>query len=230
MPDRVPIFSVIIPHLNQPEGLEKCLSSLASQSLDSALFEVIVVDNGSSASIEPIVARFPGMRALRELTPGPGPARNCGARAAAGSILAFLDADCRAHPNWLTVANEKMKKSGVDNILGGDVRIISDDGHGHSGIDAYERVFGFRFKLYIEEHGYSGTGNLIVTKENFERVGPFVGIALAEDVEWGGRARRQGFRFRYVPDLIVFHPARNSMHELRVKWDRNIGHELAAAC
>ncbi|HWA03392.1 MAG TPA: glycosyltransferase [Rhizomicrobium sp.] len=229
MPEASPIFSVIIPHLNQPEGLEKCLASLARQTMPRELFEVIVVDNGSSAPIQPIIDRFPGMRTLQELTPGPGPARNCGARAARGSIFAFIDADCRAHPDWLNVAHEVLKRSSPGTILGGDVQIINDTGHGDSGVGAYERVFGFRFKLYVEEHGYSGTGNLIVRREYFEKVGPFVGIAFAEDVEWGGRARKEGFTFRYVPDMIVYHPARNSFRELRTKWDRHIGHELAAA-
>jgi len=229
MSEASPVFSVIIPHLNQPEGLEKCLASLAKQSLSGDAVEVIVVDNGSSHSVEPEVSRHPGMRLLQELTPGPGPARNCGARAAKGAILAFIDADCRAHPEWLRVASETLQRSAPGTILGGDVRIISDGEGASSGIEAYERVFGFRFRLYVEQHGYSGTGNLIVRRSDFEKVGPFVGIAFAEDVEWGGRARRQGFTFRYVPELVVYHPARNSIRELHAKWDRHIGHELTAA-
>ena len=42
-----PLISVVIPHLNQPEALEACLSSLDTQSLDRNFFEIIVVDNGS---------------------------------------------------------------------------------------------------------------------------------------------------------------------------------------
>ena len=104
-------------------------------------------------------------------------------------------------------------------ILGGDVRIWRD-GNTFTAIEAYESVFAFRFKLYIEQHGFSGTGNLAIKRSDFAKVGPFVGINFAEDMEWGQRACRAGFRFRYTPEMIVFHPARRSLHELYAKWDR----------
>jgi len=43
-------------------------------------------------------------------------------------------------------------------------------------------------------------------------------------MEWGQRARAAGLRFRYVPEMIVFHPARSSLKELYTKWDRQITH------
>src|SRR3981189_987749 len=97
-----PLISVIIPHLNQPDDLEACLCSLGAQNLDHDLFEVIVVDNGSAVLPAEVVARHPGRtRLLQEARPGPGPARNTGAKSATGEILAFLDADCSAQSNWL---------------------------------------------------------------------------------------------------------------------------------
>ena len=94
------MISVIIPHLNQPDGLETCLRSLDAQTLDSALFEIIVVDNGSAMPPEEVVARHAGVRLLHEPRPGPGPARNTGAESANGDIFAFIDADCRADSDW----------------------------------------------------------------------------------------------------------------------------------
>ena len=91
-----PLISVVIPHLNQPEALDTCLTSLDSQSLERLLFEVIVVDNGSASIPTDIVVNHSGTRLLQELQPGPGPARNFGVRAANGDIIAFIDADCRA--------------------------------------------------------------------------------------------------------------------------------------
>ena len=61
-------------------------------------------------------------------------------------------------------------------------------------------------------------------RRDFDAVGPFGGIDVAEDMEWGQRARAAGFRFWYVPDMMVFHPARASLQELYVKWDRQIVH------
>ena len=80
-------------------------------------------------------------------------------------------------------------------------------------LEAYESVFAYRFKLYIEEHGFSGTGNLVVRRADFKTIGPFRGIEVAEDIDWGQRARAAGYTFVYVPEMIVFHPARESIQE-----------------
>jgi glycosyltransferase involved in cell wall biosynthesis len=218
------MISVIIPHLNQPDCLEACLRSLDAQSLDRDLFEVIVVDNGSAVPPVEVVARHPGTRLLEELRPGPGPARNLGAASSTGEIFAFIDADCRAHPDWLRTAGQTLRSSPNGTILGGDVKIWRNGNNKLTAIEAYESVFAYRFKHYIEQQGFSGTGNLAMFRADFDAIGPFAGIEVAEDMEWGQRACAAGFRFRYVPDMIVFHPARGSLQELCDKWDRQIQH------
>jgi len=140
-----------------------------------------VVDNGSTSPPNAVVGRHTGARLLHEKQPGPGPARNTGIQHAAGEVLALIDADCRAHPDWLRNALLALQSSPDGTILGGDVRIWRDDGKAFTAIEAYESVFAYRFKLYIEQHGFSGTGNLVVHREDFEKVGPFAGIDFAED-------------------------------------------------
>lgn len=218
-----PLFTVIIPHLNQSGELEACLASLDAQRLDRTRFEIIVVDNGSASPPHEVIARHAGVRLLSESQPGPGPARNTGAREARGEFLAFIDADCRSHPDWLLSAERAFRTYPDRTILGGDVRIWRKD-KAYTAIEAYEGVFAYRFKLYIEKHGFSGTGNLVVRRSDFHRVGPFAGIHVAEDMDWGRRALGADLQFRYVPEMIVFHPARRSLQELCVKWDRQIQH------
>jgi glycosyltransferase involved in cell wall biosynthesis len=223
------MISVIIPHLNQPDRLEACLRSLEAQSLDRSLFEIIVVDNGSAVVPQDVVARYPKARLLRESQPGPGPARNTGARSATGDIFAFIDADCRAHPDWLRTVRQTLLSAPAGTILGGDVRIWRDDPTRFTAIEAYEGVFGFRNKLYVTRHGYSVTANLAVRRADLEEIGPFAGIQFAEDMQWGQLALNAGCQFRYVPEMIVFHPARRSLEELYAKWDRQIQHYLNMA-
>ena len=153
-------------------------------------------------------------------------ARNRGADAASGDILAFIDADCRAHPDWLRSALHALQTSPKQTILGGDVQIWRKSKTAITALEAYESVFAYRFKLYIEEHGFSGTGNLVVRCADFKIIGPFRGIEVAEDIDWGQRARAAGYTFVYVPEMIVFHPARESIQELYVKWDRQIQHAV----
>lgn len=224
-----PLISIVVPHLNQPVELAACLASLHRQRLDCASFEIIVVDNGSTSMPHEMVTLHPGAVLLHEAQPGPGPARNTGVRHAKGEILAFIDADCRADPDWLGNALRALQSSPDGTILGGDVQIWRDRTKTITAIEAYEGVFAYRFKLYIEQHGYSGTGNLVMRRADFHRVGPFAGIDFAEDMDWGRRACASGLRFLYVPNMIVFHPARQSLQELRTKWDRQIQHYLNMA-
>src|SRR5579863_1878403 len=185
-------ISVVIPHLNQPEYLDLCLTSLEAQTLERSAFEIIVVDNGSASPPESVIVRHPGTRLLLEPNPGPGLARNRGVAAAAGDILCFMDADCRAHPDWLCSVLRALDDVPQGTILGGDVQIWRDDRSTFTALEAYECIFAYRFKAYIQQHGFSGTGNLVVRRADFDKVGPFVGIHIAEDAEWGRRARAAG--------------------------------------
>lgn len=219
-----PRVSVIIPHLNQPQFLRRCLAALDRQTLNRSQFEVIVVDNGSTSLPTTEVASFKGALLLQETTAGPGPARNRGVRESAGKILAFTDADCVPDPDWLKIAVREFDTVPLRTILGGDIRILRKDDAHYTAIEAYESIFGFQQKQYIEAAGFAVTANLILHREDFEKSGPFAGIDFAEDMDFGTRARRAGCNFRYVPDMIVFHPARPSLRDLYIKWDRHLVH------
>jgi len=58
-----PFVSVIIPVYNDSIRLRTCLQALEEQTYPQSSYEVIVVDNGSDESIEPIVAEFSQMKA-----------------------------------------------------------------------------------------------------------------------------------------------------------------------
>lgn len=224
----MPDVSIIIPHYNQPEALLRCLASLAEQDFAGSS-EILVIDNGSHTRPDPAMLEPFGAILLHEGEPGPGPARNLGARTARGELLLFIDADCRAHAHWITAAVEGLSAAASTGVVGGDVQIDFSDVQRPSAMEAYEAVFAFRQQLYIEQHGYSGTGNLAVRRDVFEKVGPFVGVAFAEDAEWGRRAAVHGHPATFRPDMIVYHPARRGFAELKTKWQRHIDHGFAGA-
>lgn len=215
-------ISVVIPHFNQPEPLARCLASLRAGQRQPD--EIIVVDNGSASAPAEVCARFPGVKLLAEPTPGPGPARNTGIAAATGGILAFIDADCLADTGWLAAAGAAMAEP-ANTILGGDVRIAYRDPARMTPLEAYESIYAFRMDRYIAREGFTGTGNLVVRRDVLADVGPFAGIGVAEDRDWGRRATHKGYRIQYVPEMKVYHPARNSVAELTRKWDRQIAHD-----
>ncbi len=99
--------SVIVPTWNEEKYLPKCLRSLANQ-VGSKPTEVIVVDGGSTDRTVEIAEEYAD-RVLIEPGKPVGAARNIGAKAASGSILAFIDADTTASGNWLEEIERTLK-------------------------------------------------------------------------------------------------------------------------
>ena len=226
-PEIAPEIAVVVPHLNQPDHLAAFLATLFAQDFDMARAEVVVVDNGSRELPHAVVAGFPGVVLAAEATPGPGPARNRGVALTRAPILAFTDADCRVAPDWLPAILARFAAHPDLAALGGDIRVFPEVAGRPVPAEAYEAVFAFRQQLYIERQGFSVTANLAVRRRVFEAVGPFGGIGMAEDNDWGTRARRLGFATVYAPEVAVRHPARRSLEEIYAKWARLIGHHHA---
>jgi GT2 family glycosyltransferase len=90
-------LSVIVCTHGRPADLERCLLALAA--LEDEV-ETIVVDSASSPPVEPVAARFPGVRYLYEPEPGLSRARNRGIAAATGELVAFVDDDAAPAPDW----------------------------------------------------------------------------------------------------------------------------------
>ena len=219
-------LSVIIPHLNEPGNLSRCLRSLDAQRADGVPFEIIVVDNGSAELPKAACAAVADTRLEREPTPGPGPARNHGAKTARSELLAFIDADCIAEANWVRSIVEFMDQNPDIAFLGGDIGILPTDPTRLTSVEAYESIFSYRAKLYVEKHGFAATGNMAVRAAVFRTVGPFGGISTMEDTEWGQRASARGFRVAYLPGAKVLTPSCKSFVELTHRWDRHIAHEF----
>ncbi|API58028.1 hypothetical protein BSL82_00865 [Tardibacter chloracetimidivorans] len=225
-PDRI---TIVIPHLHQWRQLDDCLASLHSQTLPRDRYDIIVVDNGSTdfeTGRQNVSRRYPDVRMVSEREIGPGPARNTGVGLAETEMIACVDADCIADSRWVESALNALAAGGAGTIHGGDVQIARQSPGRFTEVEAYEAVFGYRQKLYITKKHFSGTGNLAFWKSDFARIGPFAGITVAEDMDWGRRARAAGMKLSYNPQMLVYHPARKSVAELESKWSRHIAHEL----
>jgi GT2 family glycosyltransferase len=220
-----PAVSVVIPHYDQLEALARCLAALRRQTMPRERFEVIVADNNSAGGVEAVEAIAPDATVVAAPEQGAGPARNAGAAQGRGAVLAFIDADCFAEADWL-----KQGVAALDRFdyAGGRVVTTIADSRALTPAEAYESVFAFNFKKYIEEDKFSGTGNLFVPKAVFERVGPFR-ASVSEDIDWCRRANAMGFRLGYAERAVVSHAARREWRELKAKWDRVIAETLRLA-
>jgi glycosyltransferase involved in cell wall biosynthesis len=83
---------------NAAATLDECLKSLAV--LNYPEYEVIVIDDGSTDGTHLIAQRYP-VRCIRTPNGGLSKARNLGIDNAQGEIVAFIDSDAYADPDWL---------------------------------------------------------------------------------------------------------------------------------
>jgi glycosyltransferase involved in cell wall biosynthesis len=118
MPELRPDISVIVPSYNSRRTIRRTLQSLRDQR-NAPPFDVIVVDSSDDGTERLIAREFPEVR-LVHLTDRTwqGRARNVGARMARGQVLAFLDADCQACPNWIRTVVESLTGDGPCGVGG----------------------------------------------------------------------------------------------------------------
>jgi len=214
---KAPLVSVIVPHYRDLAGLDRCLTALDRQTYPKGRFEIIVADNASPEGVEVIAAAIRGRAKLIVVTErGAGPARNGGVAASRRPILAFTDSDCVPEPQWLESGVAALDEF---EVVGGHVKVLVQNPDRMTPEEAFESVFAFDFKTYIEKKGFTGAGNLFCSRATFEKVGGFR-VGLSEDVEWSRRATAGGARLGYAPKAVVGHPARSTWADLRSKWKR----------
>lgn len=220
-----PLVSVVIPHYNDLNQLAHCLESLRRQRFSRDGFEVIVADNNSVGGVAAVERIAPDVLVVPAPEQGAGPARNAGAATARGTHLAFIDSDCIADENWLREGTAALERF---DYVGGQVITTMENAKHPTQAEAFEAVFAFNFKKYIERDKFSGSGNLFVPRAIFERVGGFHAL-MTEDVEWCRRANAMGYRLGYAERAVVSHAARREWSELMRRWDRMMLEDIRLA-
>jgi glycosyltransferase involved in cell wall biosynthesis len=103
----MPRISVIIPaHNPRPDYLARVLAALAAQTLPTADWELVIVDNRSEPPLPPELARagHPDGRVVREERVGLTAARLAGFAATTGELLVLVDDDNVLAPDYLATA------------------------------------------------------------------------------------------------------------------------------
>ena len=128
--------SVVVCAHNEGRYLAACLHSLLAQT--RAADEIVVVDNASRDDTAAVAARIPGVRVVREPRQGLVIARETGRRAARGSLLVYVDADCRAPLQWLERVAAKFERDPDLLALSGPYRYYDWDWWGRALVRAYD--------------------------------------------------------------------------------------------
>ncbi|WP_225206443.1 glycosyltransferase family 2 protein [Novosphingobium huizhouense] len=212
-----PRASVIVPHYNDLDGLDRCLAALSRQTLPRDDYEIVVADNDSpvpAAELKRVIADR--ARLVTAYERGAGPARNTGVQASEAPLLAFTDADCIPEPDWLEAGLRGLDRL---DVVGGRVRVATTPGRELTGAEGFELVFAFDNRAYVETKGFTVTANMFCRRATFDTVGAFRN-GVPEDADWGHRAVRHGFSIGYVAEACVWHPARADWTQLQRKWER----------
>lgn len=108
-------ISIVLCTRGRPEQLARCLTSLGA--LDDACHEIVVVDNNEVATVA--AGDLPGRaRVVHEARPGLDVARNRGLAEARADVVAFIDDDCEADPNWLDGLRVSLADPDVEAVTG----------------------------------------------------------------------------------------------------------------
>lgn len=211
------ISAIICTH-NREQYLGAAIDSLLNQ--DFPEFEVVVVDNASSDRTTEIASLRPSIKYVYEPVIGLSVARNTGAKVAAGDILAYLDDDAVAAPNWLRVLYEAYQNNEKLAVAGGKVTLIWPEGiqpprwlsPGLSGnLGAYDLG---DTVVYINQPGMTPRGlNYSIRRTFLEQIGGFninlgrVGKNLLsnEELHMTELALKMGWEVAYFPDALVAH-------------------------
>ncbi len=94
-------LSVIIPSYNRAGFLPEAIESLLSQTY--SVFEIIVVDDGSTDETKEVCASYPTVQYIYQSNQGVSAARNTGMRVSKGEYLLFLDSDDRLLPKAVEI-------------------------------------------------------------------------------------------------------------------------------
>lgn len=109
------MVSIIIPTFNRFDQLNRTLSALMKLKTDVLLFEIIVIDNGSTDSTKNVVQKHIDLNNSKAIyyhydaEPGLLTGRHLGAKLAKGDILTFIDDDVQVSETWLNTIIEVMQ-------------------------------------------------------------------------------------------------------------------------
>ena len=224
--------SIVVPARNEEASLADCLESLTAQT--GIVFEIIVVDDGSTDRTREIAQSFAKVRVI---SPGPLPdgwtgknnAVVAGAKEARAPWLLFTDADTVHLPGSLARALAEAKREGADLLSYSPKQVV---------VTFSERavmpvVFAELAAKYPPQKVRDQSGEivaangqyLLVRRAAYDDVGGHAAVAteILEDVALARLFRNAGKRvyFRYGGDAVRTRMYRN-WPQLREGWTKNL--------
>jgi GT2 family glycosyltransferase len=202
-------FSVVIATYNRPAELARCVKALGGVKFPRAGFEVIIVnDGGSIASSDSLRALAPGvnLRVASQRNAGPGAARNTGARAANGEVLAFIDDDCIPPSDWLENLAAAVERSPDAMIGGRTINALESNSYSRASQSLVDYVYHFYNAGDSARASFFASNNMAIPARAFAGINGFdENFRTAEDRELCARWKANGGQFVYASNVIMHH-------------------------
>jgi GT2 family glycosyltransferase len=218
-----PRITVVVCVYNGARWIGDCLEGC--QRIDYPNYEVVVVDNGSSDETPEIASRY-DVRLLRTSPTGLSAARNVGLEAADGDIVAYVDADARPDPDWLT---HLALAFDTDEFVGiGGPNIAPPEDGGFASCVANAPGGPVHVLVGDREADHIPGCNMAFRREGLAAIGGFDPLfrVAGDDVDVCWRLQKRGWKLGFAPAAVVWHHPRESLSQF---WRQQRGYGAAEA-
>ncbi len=205
-----PMVSVIVCTRNGRSRIGACLAAISRMA--GGGFETLVVDDGSEDGTADFVARnFPDVRLLRLEPGGLSAARNAGAAAAKGEVLAFTDDDCEPDAEWVARLR-RVFLEGTFAAAGGP-NLPPEPRTWREAVVCAAPGAPSHVMLTDDEAEHLPGCNIAVMKKAFDAIGGFDPQfrTAGDDVDFCWRLREAGYRLGFAAGAFVWHWRRPSI-------------------
>jgi GT2 family glycosyltransferase len=209
LPEHPPKISVVVCAYNAEPTMRECLESLTKLAYPS--YEAVIVDDGSTDRTGAIADEYPQFKIIHQPNCGLSAARNVGMAAATGDIIAYLDSDATADPDWLTFMALKFTTSKHVGIGGPNLPPPEEDWIANCVAAAPGSPTHILLDDETAEH-IPGC-NMAFRKEALAEIGGFdtTYTAAGDDVDVCWRLQELGYTIGFSPAAIVWHHRRKTV-------------------
>jgi len=192
------MISIVVPTYNEEQNIERCLRSLNDQTVPRNTYEIIVVDGNSKDRTRELAEPLAD-KVFIQTSKRVGGARNDGAMAARGDIIATTDADCILPRDWVERIERDFAEKKIVQLYGTVYPIEGGIRNNLSLLGA--NVFS-RLGYYTRTIYFTLGCNTAFDREAFMQAGMYRCIDAGDDLEIAQRMRKLG-RVRLDPALKV---------------------------
>ena len=231
--EKYPFVSIIVVVLNMADTIGKCLLSLISLDYPKDKCEIIVIDGGSVDDTVKICNEL-GVRCFVEKRRGRGLARNVGIKKAKAEIIAFIDADCEADKDWLSIHVAKHSDETIGAVTGSVIDPYLATSTKSSIMSHYVEFSEFDAALKQKYTYHAPTCNISFKKDALKTANFFdEELDAYEDFLLSKRIIDAGYKILFEPKAKILHYGTRAdlkfQSYLRKEWKRGEDHFKAQA-